>query len=42
MTIILFQRGATSLGFQFGKLEISFLYPRYWRTSGLCRIHWWK
>lgn len=30
MTFILFQRGATSLGFQIGRVELSINYPRYW------------
>lgn len=30
MICILGQRGATSLGFQIGRVELSFVYPRYW------------
>lgn len=43
MIFIFAQRGATSLGFQLGRAEISLVYPRYWGrfpyTLGHC--HWW-
>lgn len=30
MTFILFQRGATSLGFQISRFQMDILYPRFW------------
>lgn len=44
MTCILFQRGATSLGFQVGRVELSLVYPRYWgslRRPNLFHFHIW-
>ncbi len=45
MTCILFQRGATSLGFQIGWFELSLVYPRYWgnlRHPNLFHFHIWR
>jgi hypothetical protein len=34
MTFILFQRGATCLGFQIGRLYLELVYPSYWLYYG--------
>ena len=53
MRFVWWQRGSTSLGFQFGPLEVSFVYPRFWfwprrhwitgrwEFPRIVRIHWW-
>jgi hypothetical protein len=41
MTFILFQRGATSLGFQISRFEMAILYPRFWKTSSVFRFKAW-